>query len=91
MTGKKGAFTPPRHNDDLTILHPAVQFLFEEAEFQRVTMAVIQRGANIGMNATHNWRRNRASPTIRRLEAALNVIGYTLAVVPLPEKDEDNV
>lgn len=88
MTGKKGAFTPPRHNDDLTILHPAVQFLFEEAEFQRVSLATIQRQADLGMNATHNWRRNRASPTIRRLEAALNVIGYTLAVVPLPEKTD---
>ncbi len=89
MTGKKGAFTPPRNNDDLTILHPAVQFLFEEAEFQRVSMATIQRQADLGMNATHNWRRNRASPTIRRLEAALNVIGYTVAVVPLPGKEHE--
>lgn len=85
MTDRKARLNPkPR---DMSKLHPTVQFLFEEAAFQRIPLAYIQRDAKLAINSVYNWQKG-GHPSVKRLDAALNVIGYTLAVVPLPEKTE---
>jgi len=83
MTNKPGSFRDPI-NTDLSHLHPTVQFLLEEAQFQRVPMTTIHRQARLGINAIYDWKRG-THPSVIRLDAALNVIGYTLAVVPKNE------
>lgn len=65
-------------------VHPHVRFLFVEMAAQRCYNKEMSVKSGIASYTFWDWR-NRTEPKISDLEACLNVLGYTLKVVPLPE------
>lgn len=63
-------------------IHPTAKFLFEEATRQRVAISWIRERAGLGDRVLNDWKRG-VQPTIFNLEAALNVLGFTITVTPL--------
>lgn len=67
---------------------PVVRKALELFERSGVDRTIITSQAGIYENATTVWRSGRASPNVGHLEAALNVIGYRLEIVPIEETDD---
>lgn len=63
--------------------HPAVVFLDQHILEGRLVARKVSEKAGLGPGAISNWRTLGTSPSVGNLEAALNVVGYKLAVVPL--------
>ena len=61
--------------------HPLVRRFFEIAEGQQIGITDIAERAGLGIATVSKWR-NRHTPTVAAFEAALNVVGYELRIVP---------
>ncbi|MBE0529504.1 MAG: hypothetical protein IH626_01670 [Rhodospirillales bacterium] len=61
--------------------HPLVRRFFEIAEEQQVALTDVSERGGLGLATLVKWK-YRHSPTIVTFEAALNVVGYELRVVP---------
>jgi len=70
----RGRIPVPKH------CHPLVQQLIAEMNRQRTTLTEVGDRAGIDRGTISDWRYRRA-PRVDLLEAALNVIGFRLAVV----------
>lgn len=68
-------------------LHPVVDFLFDEIGHFEMTDAELTNKAGLSINVLNNWRNGRG-PQLAKLEHVLNLLGYTLVAVPLPETKE---
>jgi transcriptional regulator with XRE-family HTH domain len=66
--------------------NPTVRFLFEEMLRKRVSMRVVSKRSGISRSALQHWLKGETEPTIGNMEAALNVIGYTLKPTELPRR-----
>ena len=62
--------------------HAAVKALFVLMEESGVTVNQLAKEAGIYYNAMYRWKTGHGA-TVDNLEAALNVLGYRLVVVPL--------
>lgn len=81
----------PRNNRLVSLpkqAHPAVVDLFEAIREQRVPVYQLAEKAGVSDTTIWAWGRGIA-PRLDLLEATLNVVGCTLAVVPLPEKPHE--
>lgn len=63
--------------------HPLVRRFFELVNCRQMTIAAIARRSGVRRNSIFKWR--ESTPTLPSLEAALNVLGYRLAIVPLED------
>jgi len=66
--------------------NPIVQFLFKEMHNQRMCQIDLSERVGLHRDTLRNWR-TRYSPRINDIEAALNVLGYTLK--PVRIKDDN--
>ena len=71
--------------------HPAVRRLFELMVQQQAMIKTVAQRAGVSSTAMKGWKRKacggqRTTASIDNIEACLNVLGYTLAVVP--KKDD---
>ncbi len=64
--------------------HPLVRRLYQEIIRQQVPVAVVCEKAGLPYCRFRDWR-TRVSPKIVDLEAAFNVLGYTLKPVEITE------
>ena len=64
--------------------NPVVQFLFKEMQKQRICQMDLSERVGLHRDTLRNWR-TRYTPRITDMEAALNVLGYTLK--PVRKKD----
>lgn len=70
-----------------TYIHPAVRVLFEEMDRQgRTNFAEFGREVGMEAYAVKRWKAGLSTPRVDSLEAALNCVGFRLAVVPLEEE-----
>ena len=60
--------------------HPVVQEFFRLRNIERAPLSVITKQAGLGRDTIQQWT-SRATPNVANLDAALNVLGYRLAVV----------
>jgi hypothetical protein len=65
--------------------HPLVRQFFETLAASELRQYQVAAAAGIGTNTVSGWKVN--SPQLVTFEAALNVLGYRLAVVPLAEPE----
>lgn len=65
-------------------VHPLVWQFFMLQQGHGVSQRRIGETAGISRSTMLAWRRRNA-PTIATFEAALNVLGYRLAIEPIPE------
>lgn len=65
--------------------NPVVRFLFEEMHKQQICQMDLSERVGLHRDTLRNWR-TRYTPRVNDLEAALNVLGYTLKAVR--KKDE---
>jgi len=62
--------------------HSCVRFLFKEMEKKQIHELDFARRVGIERNTIRNWR-IQTMPRVDTLDAALNALGYRLAVVPI--------
>jgi len=67
--------------------HRAVSIFFEEQNRQDISLVELGKRAGMTGSTLASWRL-RSMPRVDYLEAALNCLGYRLAVVPLEEENE---
>lgn len=72
----RGNLTIPEH------AHPLVRRMFELMNEEKVVMRDIAPKAGIQPCTISTWR-YRSAPTLPLFQAALNALGYDLAIVPL--------
>ena len=65
---------------------PLVQKLRQIINERRYSVDGLARKAGVHRDTIHGWRRCKFSPSVANFEAVLNVLGYQLAIVPLPDK-----
>lgn len=63
---------------------PLVRDLVRHADDIGYTLAEVGRQAGIDSNVLYRWNLG-ANPSLYLFEAALNVLGYRLAIVPITE------
>jgi len=66
--------------------HKAIIHLFNEMNHQQISASDLSKRAGLGFHTIWDWR-DRRSPSVNNLEAALNALGFELVVVK--RKDED--
>lgn len=66
--------------------HPVVTGLFAEMRAQRTTLERVAKPAGIERGTLGGWRR-RHMPYLDMIDAALNVLGLELAIVPAGDRD----
>jgi hypothetical protein len=76
----RGKLRAPRH------AHPLVRAIFVAANRQDATLAEIAAQAGLRRGAISDWGRVH-HPRIDQLDAALNVLGLRLAVVPMETQE----
>ena len=64
--------------------HPLVRRFFEIVNERQHTVVAVARRAGVTRNTIFTW--HHSTPTLPSLEAALNVLGYRLAIVPLEKQ-----
>lgn len=69
--------------------HPAVVFLDDEIGRRRIPAYHVARRAGLCQDTISAWRRG-SSPSVGNLDAALNVLGYRLVVVPLQQSGAES-
>lgn len=68
-------------------IHPAVRVLFEEMDRQgRTNLSALGREVGMESQAFKRWKIGESTPRVDSLDAALNCIGFRLAVVPLEKE-----
>ena len=67
-------------------LHPVVAGLFAEIREQRTTRQRVARPAGVGPDTISGWGRKHM-PYLDLIDAALNVLGFELAIVPIGTRD----
>lgn len=60
-----------------------LRFILEEMHRQKMHRRIMAERIGIHEDTIGDWSRRKVNPTIANCEAALNVLGYTLAPVPL--------
>lgn len=65
--------------------HPCVRRFIEELNNQKTTFAEVASRTNVGIDTMRFWQ-SRHVPRVDLLDAALNAIGYELAVRPKREQ-----
>ena len=63
--------------------HPIVRFILSEPAMQKLALERVAKKAGLGVNIFQEWRVG-SIPNINNADAALNAMGYHLAIV-----DED--
>lgn len=76
----KGPLTIPAN------AHPIVRGCFSEMIARGVSHAEMQAEAGIGIGTVTRWS-TRNTPQLQTIEAALNVLGFELAIVPRGSRD----
>lgn len=67
--------------------HPLVRELYRLMKIKRMTQREVCRRAGCNDRMLHYWK-TVYSPRVANLEAALNVLGYTLKIVPMETKHD---
>ena len=81
--GNRGCkLTVPRH------AHPFVRQLIAAIIRQGRTCRAVAEEAGLERTSFYQWR--RVLPRLDNLEAALNVLGYRLAIVPMADAEEED-
>lgn len=75
----RGKLAVPKH------AHPLVRDLFREANRQHLTMTEIAQEAGLRRHSIPQWGRKN-HPRVDQLDAALNVLGLRLAILPLEDE-----
>ena len=75
----RGKLPIPRHTS------PQVRRLIEEANRQHTLLSELSAAAGLLPSTVSSWR-YRTKPIIDNIEAAYNVLGYTLRPVPMREE-----
>lgn len=75
----RGKIPQPKH------CHPLVRRLIDLMNTDRTTTAEVAYRAGFRPRTVSCWRYNRM-PRLDNFEAALNVLGYRLAIEPIPEE-----
>lgn len=70
--------------------HPLARRFFELLDQQNVALTDIATRAGLGVATLVKWK-YRHAPTVVALEAALNALGYRLAIVPIRDRHGDVV
>lgn len=65
--------------------HPVVRGFFQEKRSQLASYERIAAPAGIGRDTMKNWRRHQ--PRLDVIDAALNVLGFEVAIVPIGSRD----
>lgn len=68
-----------------TNCHPLVREMFELMELRAVTHRDLMRRAGLGSRTLDYWKKV-SSPRVTNLEAALNTIGFRLAILPMEDR-----
>ena len=66
--------------------HPLARYFFELLDEQGIALTDIAERAGLGVATLVKWK-YRHTPTVVALEAALNALGYRLAIVRLKDTD----
>jgi len=66
--------------------HPLVRRFYAIINESRQTLNEMEAVAGLARGTITNWR-TRSSPQIVTIEAALNVLGYRLEIVPIAQDD----
>ncbi|MET3648052.1 hypothetical protein [Phyllobacterium ifriqiyense] len=74
----RGKLPIPQH------AHPLVRRFFSELNSQQTTLTEVAERGGIHRATMSDWRYSRC-PTIANFNAALNVIGFELKIVPLKD------
>lgn len=69
-------------------IHPLVRGLFAEMARQRATYERVAAPVGVCRSTLVSWRRRRM-PYLDLLDAALNVLGFELAIVPIGRRGPD--
>lgn len=69
-------------------IHPLVRGLFAEMAKQRATYERVAAPVGVCRSTLVSWRRRRM-PYLDLLDAALNVLGFELAIVPIGRRGPD--
>lgn len=64
----------------MTVVHPLVKALFEEADQAGWSLRAIEKASGVDRAATQHWRR-RSAPTLWNFEAVANALGFDLVMV----------
>lgn len=72
---------PPEHLAIKTAV-PLLQELFDIAWKQGTRQQDIAAAARVSPGAVQNWKKGKADPTLRNLEAVADVLGYELVLKP---------
>lgn len=84
---KRAAGLARRHTGARTVhTHPIVAGLFVEMRAQRATVKRVAEPAGVSPDTVLNWRR-RHMPYLDLIDAALNVLGFEVAIVPIGTRD----
>ena len=62
--------------------HPIVKFVWDEMNKQQVSQEVVAARAGIASSTLRKYKYADRAVTLGLIEAALNVLGYDLAIVP---------
>lgn len=64
-------------------LNHILRFMLEEMHRQKMHRRVMAQRIGIHEDTIGDWSRRKVNPTIANVEAALNVLGFTLKPVPI--------
>lgn len=67
--------------------NPLVRQFIARANRQMTTLSEIAEESGVARDTMSDWR-YRSCPKLNNFEAALNVLGYRLAIVPLAPEDQ---
>lgn len=79
---------PPRGFTIPNNTHPCVRGFFTEANEQRATRRQISQRVSLGTATLTSWR-TKCMPTLDNFDAALNALGFELAIVPIGTRDQN--
>jgi transcriptional regulator with XRE-family HTH domain len=65
-----------------TRAHPIVKFLWDEMNAQQVSQEIVAARAGIASSTLRKYKYADRAVTLGLIEAALNVLGYDLVIVP---------
>ena len=77
-------WTLERWRSETAHAHPLVKSLYDIVIQQQLSLTELARRSGVSVNVLINWR-TKSNPNVASLEAALNTVGYRLAVLPMQE------
>lgn len=72
-----------------TSTNPTIRALFAAIDASPYTMGMLAKKAGTNIWSINSWRHGRSTPKITDVEALANVVGMTIAVVPLRGANEE--